>query len=107
MRLYLAGPMTGLPALNFPAFHAAAKGLRAAGHDVVNPAEIVVDPDVCWAECMRRDIPQLCTCEAIAVLSGWEKSRGATLEVHIAEELGMSVQPVESWLQAEMEEVGA
>ena len=40
MRVYISGPMSGLPELNFPAFHAAAASLRAKGLDVVNPAEI-------------------------------------------------------------------
>ncbi|WP_457825134.1 DUF4406 domain-containing protein, partial [Staphylococcus aureus] len=34
-RIYVAGPMSGLPELNFPAFHAAAAELRAQGFDVV------------------------------------------------------------------------
>lgn len=38
-RLYLAGPMTGLPDFNYPAFHAAAAAWRAAGWTVANPAE--------------------------------------------------------------------
>lgn len=37
-RLYLSGPMTGKPALNFPAFHAEAARLLALGYEVVNPA---------------------------------------------------------------------
>ena len=43
MKLYLAGPMTGIKDLNFPAFHAEASRLRALGHIVVNPA--AVNPD--------------------------------------------------------------
>lgn len=39
MRVYIAGPMTGLPEYNFPAFHAAAKAWRDAGWEVLNPAE--------------------------------------------------------------------
>ena len=31
-RIYIAGPMTGYPELNFPAFHAAANSLRAQGY---------------------------------------------------------------------------
>jgi hypothetical protein len=38
-RLYLSGPMSNLPDLNFPAFHSMAARLRAAGHQVVNPAQ--------------------------------------------------------------------
>ena len=53
MRVYIAGPMSGIENSNFPAFHAAAAELRALGHEVVNPAELNPDPDSPWAECMR------------------------------------------------------
>ncbi len=39
MRLYLAGPMRGLPRYNFDAFAVAAAALRAHGHTVYSPAE--------------------------------------------------------------------
>ena len=91
MRIYLAGPMTGYPDLNFPLFHAEAARLRAHGYDVVNPAEINSDPNAPWTVCMRQDIAQLVTCHAIAVLPGWRRSRGASLEVGIAQALEMPV----------------
>ena len=90
-RCYIAGPMTGLPDLNFPAFHATAARLRAQGLEVVNPAEINVDSAKGWAQCMRADIVELMTCDSIAMLPGWTNSRGATLEHHIATALGMTV----------------
>lgn len=88
-RIYLAGPMTGLPELNFPAFHAEAARLRALGFDVVNPAEINPEPNACWRACMKADIRELVTCDTIALLPNWSKSRGAKLEHHIACELGI------------------
>ena len=91
MKLYLAGPMTGLPELNFPAFHAAAKRLRDLGHMVVNPAEVNPDTGMKWEDCMRADIPHLIACEGIALLPGWRASKGARLEHHIALELGLRV----------------
>lgn len=97
-RIYVAGPMTGLPDLNFPAFHAAATALRERGHAVVNPAEINTDPSACWHACMRADIRELVTCDAVALLPGWERSRGATLEHFLAVQLGMSVWRVEELL---------
>lgn len=83
--------MSGLPALNFPAFHAAAAMLRAQGYAVINPAEITVDHDAKWEDCLRKDIAQLVTCEVIALLPGWENSRGARLEHHVAFALGFDV----------------
>lgn len=83
--------MTGLPGLNFSAFHAAARQLRAMGHFAINPAEIAADPQAGWIECMRADIAQLVTCDAIYLLAGWEKSRGARLEFHVATSLDMHV----------------
>ncbi|MNQ97696.1 Nucleoside 2-deoxyribosyltransferase [compost metagenome] len=91
MRTYLAGPMTGHPDLNFPLFLAEAKRLRSAGYEVVNPAEINVDPSKGWKECMRADIAELVKCDAIAMMPGWQQSRGASLEHHIATQLGLIV----------------
>lgn len=90
-KIYIAGPMTGIPDLNFPAFHAAAKKLRAEGHEVVNPAEINADPAAAWLDCMRADIRELVGCTAIYLLPGWFCSRGASLEHHIASALGFEI----------------
>lgn len=85
----MAGPMTGLPGFNFPAFFAAADKLRAEGHDVVNPAENPEQPS--WAAYMRLAIAQLVTCEAAYFLQGWERSRGARREHSIACDLEMTI----------------
>jgi len=89
-RIYLSGPMTSMLDLNFPLFHATADRLRAAGHTVINPAELNPEPGT-WSECMRRDIAALMDCDTVATLPGWQDSRGASLEVHIGKELGMKV----------------
>lgn len=91
MRAYLAGPMTGLPQLNFPAFHREAAYFRAQGFEVVNPAEINTDPTMPWVDCMRKDIAELVTCEGILMMPGWERSKGASLEHYIAQALGLKV----------------
>ena len=38
---------------------------------------------------MRADIAELVKCDGVALLPGWERSRGASLEAHIAHSLGM------------------
>ncbi|MEY5100262.1 MAG: hypothetical protein RJA36_2981 [Pseudomonadota bacterium] len=88
-RVYLSGPMSGIADNNFPAFHRAAAQLRASGLDVVSPAEI--QEAGTWELCLRADIRELCTCDAIALMPGWENSKGAQLELHVAHRLGMEV----------------
>jgi hypothetical protein len=93
-RVYLSGPITGLPDLNFPAFNAEAARLRALGFEVVNPAEINPDGGT-WHECMRRDVALLVTCDHVATMPGWDKSQGASLEVSIADRLGIGSSPAQ------------
>lgn len=88
-RIYVAGPMTGLPEFNFPAFNSAADKLRAEEWHVENPAEHGHIEGADWADYLRWDISRIATCGAIYLLPGWEGSKGATLEVSIAKALGM------------------
>lgn len=90
-RVYVAGPMSGIAEHNFPAFHDAAWRLRMAGLDVVNPAELNPGQDGDWAACMRRDVAQMVTCDTVALLPGWDRSRGAQVEVRLARDLGLRV----------------
>jgi len=89
--LYLAGPMSGYPEFNYPAFNAKAAELRGLGFTVCNPAENGLGADASWDEHMRADLAMLLQCDAIYLLPGWSKSRGATLEHAIALELGMAI----------------
>ena len=100
MRVYIAGPMSGIKDMNFPAFHAAAAELRALGHEVVNPAELNPDPGKPWIECMRVDITQLVTCDAVVLLSGYQHSPGAMIERNLAHSLGLLVMPLHRMLIA-------
>lgn len=111
MKIYLAGPMRGVPHFNYPAFHAAAARLRAAGHEVFSPAEHdarrhggdISNPDGCAEtaardhgfsirEALAADTAWICReAEAIALLRGWQASRGARAELALAEALGLEV----------------
>lgn len=98
MKVYLSGPMTGIPEFNYPAFHATTAKLRAAGYEVVNPAEVNPDASLSWQQCLREDIKHLCDCEALALMPGWQNSQGAHLEMHIAHRLGIKIHFVEELL---------
>ena len=90
-RIYVAGPMTGFPDLNYPEFNRATKYLRELGYHVENPAENHEPPCKSWAGYMRMAIAQLVQCDEIHMLRGWKESKGARLEHQIAEQLGLLV----------------
>lgn len=85
-KCYVAGPMTGYPELNYPKFAEVSAKLRAMGFEVISPAELnpITTP---YREAMINDILALVRCDHIVMLDGWEKSKGASLEHHIAQVL--------------------
>ena len=105
-RVYLAGPMRGKISYNFPAFEKAAAFLRANGHSVFSPAERDLedgfDPTTDVAHSishyMAIDLPEVCKCDVIALLPGWEDSEGCRIELSVARKLNKAV-----WDAATME----
>lgn len=102
MKIYVAGPMTGLPDFNYPAFREAASRLRAIGHDVEDPSTNVNPTPDDYHGWLRAGLTQLIQCDAVALLDGWESSGGARLEVNVAATLGLRVASVREWI-AEVE----
>ncbi len=93
---YLSGPMSGLPAHNFPAFFDAERVLNGEGIGTMNPARLQEmnpppTPLMGWAAYIKRDMAVFMSLDidAVFMLSGWEKSRGATLEAMNATALGI------------------
>ena len=92
MKVYISGPITGVPNGNQTAFDQAAAKLLDRGHDPVNPHDLHAGAaDTSWAGYMRRDIVALMGCDAVVVLDGWGNSRGARIERELAERLGLWV----------------
>lgn len=113
MRLYVSGPITGYPEHNKPMFDAVADKLRGAGHEVLNPHDVctIIGEHDClgpcnpseallpWEDYLRADLSaMLQQADGLAMLPGWENSRGALLERHLAIALGWPIQPWEDWL---------
>lgn len=99
MKLYVAGPMTGLPDFNYPAFERAEMLLRGAGYEVESPHHNGDgDTSKPWQWYVRAALAQMLRCDGVALLPGWEKSRGANLEHFIACTLDMPCRDVVSWL---------
>ncbi len=82
---YVAGPMRGIPFLNFPAFDEAAHAARRQGFNVVNPADLdrehgidpVNDPaSVDRAQEADLNLTQTIVQRDCAVITGLDKARG-------------------------------
>ncbi|MDQ5860685.1 MAG: DUF4406 domain-containing protein [Actinomycetota bacterium] len=88
--------MSGLPDFNYPAFYDAESQLCAFGYDTLNPAR---NPEQdSWEGYMREAIAQVVQADGIAFLPGSKDSRGARLELNLAEVLRMDVRPLHEWL---------
>jgi hypothetical protein len=89
---YISGPMTGMPDHGFPAFMEAEKQLKLRGYDVLNPARNDGGSrDKSWAFYMRMDVQHVAKSDIVVLLNGWERSKGAQLEVAIAERLEIPI----------------
>ena len=102
MILYIAGPMTGIAEFNYPAFRAAETQLRALGYNTLNPVDAEEHnptPGIpqSWDWYMRHALRMVLDADAIALLPGWQDSRGARLETHVATALGMDARDLEYW----------
>lgn len=95
MILYIAGPMSGLPELNYRAFFEAEEQLKNRGYDTLNPAR---NKGSSWQDFMRAGITQVCLSDGVCLLDGWESSPGARLERFIAFELNLPFRSLENWL---------
>ena len=90
--VYISGKISGLADKNAPAFEAAEKMLTERGYKTINPLKLYPDGiELSWEHYMRNDIKVLMDCHMVAVLPDWEQSRGATIEVHLALDLGIPV----------------
>lgn len=87
--IYISGPMTGIKDYNYPAFNAIAAQLREAGYKVANPAENSPPPCNSWQGYMRIAIKQMMDCDAVIMIDGWEKSKGANVEFELAVKVGI------------------
>ena len=101
LRIYIAGPMTGLSDFNYPAFFAAERALQAIGHSPINPAR-KAGRDGCntWLDFMRAALHDLADSDGVALLDGWQNSRGAAIELRTADSLLLPAFRVSEWLSA-------
>lgn len=89
MKVYVAGPMTGLPDFNRDAFRKQHVSLMNEGHIVLCPA--ILPNGLSQHEYMDICFAMVRAADAIFMLRGWEKSDGAVAEHALAKKLGLSI----------------
>lgn len=89
--IYIAGPMDGVPNHNFPLFNRVAANLRRQGFVVFTPTENGCAPDSPYLTHIDADIDMIQKCNAMLMLPGWHRSRGAQAEMEIAKWRNMTI----------------
>lgn len=113
--LYIAGPMRGIAEFNFPAFFEAEDALLEAGYAVFSPARHDVEVmgfdyrnltghedlrslGFVLADSLAEDLRFICQeADGIALLPGWERSRGVAAEVATAKALDKPAEMLSYW----------
>jgi hypothetical protein len=113
-KIYLAGAMSNIPYFNFPEFFKYAELLRNQGYDVFSPAEQDIKtygdfwkscplgtheeligkpgPIPTYREVLKVDLNYILDhADVIALIPGWEKSKGVKAELSLAECLGLEI----------------
>jgi hypothetical protein len=83
--------MTGLPDYNYPKFNAMERNLRKAGYsNILNPVDIAGgETGYHYSYYIRESLKMIARADAVVFLDGWENSKGANLEYHAANIMGL------------------
>lgn len=86
--VFIVGPTWGYPLDNEPAFEEAAIALDQAGYRVVRPEQSLAWP---------AQLAVMLGTQGVAALPGSLLDRRAEVAIRLANDVGMSVRPVEAW----------
>jgi hypothetical protein len=97
MKVYISGPMRGLPGCNYPTFNEVEEALAFKGLpdddaslSITNPARnFDGNPDLDYETYMQVDLMQVMQSDTLVLLPGWTSSEGARLEVAVAQAIGL------------------
>lgn len=89
LKIYIAGPMSGITDDNREAFYQRADLLRQQDYCVLNPA--ILPPGLEQREYMDICLAMIRAADMLHMLPGWEHSTGATAEYHYAIKLGLPI----------------
>ena len=101
--IYLCGHVTGTEQANI-FFERAEQKIKSAAKNnkieihISNPMRFC-EPKLDWHKAMRACIQRLMMCDGIALLQGWQNSKGANIELKLASDLHIPVVYIEPPLQ--------
>ena len=90
-KIYISGKISGIEITAPLLFAVAEYSLQEQGYDTVNPITINHNHDLTWESYMKEDVKQMCTCDAIYLLSNWYNSKGAIIEHDLAKKLNFKM----------------
>jgi hypothetical protein len=104
-KLYLLGPITNWPD-HAKEFSAAQLKLEEAGYKVINPLHVNMEDyfplrpgETLGAKHqLRADLVEMLTCDGVAMLPVHVPSDGCARELHLAHDLDMPVDTIETWI---------
>lgn len=94
-RVYISGPITGMPNYNREAFAETVKAVEAKGYTAISPFDLsIVSKWKTWQDYMREDIRAMMDADWVLLLPGYDKSKGALVEEAVA--IGVGIPMVKS-----------
>ena len=99
MRIYIAGKITGLPQHGVYMKFKHAERILSSEYEVVNPVELSYELDAEFenvrklqrSDYMIKSLKGLLSCDYIYMLSDWQDSLGAQLELEIAKQCSIKI----------------
>lgn len=93
MKIYISGKITGLEhQVAYKIFEDAENNLKSKLNcEVINPMKLEHNHDQSWENFMKQDLKELLDCDYIFLLDNWKFSKGARLELLLADELKIEV----------------
>jgi hypothetical protein len=94
-KIYLCGPITGDPDYEqhfLKAEEAILNKINSEGLQIktINPSQFPLKKEP-WEICLRYSIRTMLSCDGVALLQGWENSRGCRMELSLAGQLKIPV----------------
>jgi hypothetical protein len=98
-KLFISGPMSGMPHYNIGNFNRYAEMARKLGYRVVNPVEMaqkigirkVLSDKKTFKKLIEAELKAVKSCDVILMLDWWQNSPGAQKELRVALGVGLDV----------------